>query len=65
MQLSPMNSDRSQMRRRSMQGTVLFILGIAAVIWFVVNGSVWLVGLAAVLLVPGLAMLGRVGKSLR
>ena len=61
----PMNSDRkSQMRRRSMHGTVLFALGIMAAIAFVATGSVWLVGAAVVFLVPGVVMLYQVGQSL-
>jgi general stress protein CsbA len=60
-----MNSDqKSQMRRRSMLGTVLFALGIMAAITFVVTDSVWLVGAAVVFLVPGVVMLYQVGKSL-
>jgi hypothetical protein len=49
----PMNSDqKAQMRRRSMQGTALFALAIIAAIAFVATGSVWLVGVAVVLLIP-------------
>jgi hypothetical protein len=60
-----MNSDRkSEIRRRSMHGTLLFALGILAVIASVATGSVWLVGAAVVFLVPGVVMLYRVGKSL-
>jgi hypothetical protein len=47
-----------------MQGTMLLLLGIISAIWFLVSGSTWLVGLAVVLLVPGVVMLYRVGKSL-
>ena len=66
MSVVPMDSDRkSQMRRRSMQGTVLFAFGIIAAIAAVATGSVWLVGAAVVLLVPGMAMLYQVGRSLR
>lgn len=58
-------SDRKgQMRRRSMQGTVLFVLGIIALIASVAIRSVWLGGAAVVLLVPGAVMLYQVGKSL-
>ena len=53
------------MRRRSMQGTVLFALGIIAAIAAAATGSVWLVGAAVVLLVPGMVMLYQVGRSLR
>ena len=60
-----MNSDRkSEIRRRSMHGTLLFALGILAVIASVATGSVWLVGAAVVFLAPGVVMLYRVGKSL-
>ena len=52
------------MRRRSMLGTTLFALGIIAMIAFIATGSVWLVGASVVLLVPGVVMLYRVGKSL-
>ncbi len=47
-----------------MLGTVLFALGIIAIIAFAVTGSLWLVGVAVILLVPGVVMLYRVGKSL-
>ena len=61
----PMGSDgRSQMRRKSMCGTVLFVLGIVALIAAVVTGSVWLGAVAVVILVPGAVMLYQVGKSL-
>jgi len=61
----PMDSNqKSQIRRRSMQGTVLFAFGIIAAIASVATGSLWLVGAAVVLLVPGVVMLRRVGKSL-
>ena len=60
-----MNSDqKSQIRRRSMQGTALFILGIIGAIAFAVTGSVWVAGAAGVLLIAGVAMLSQVGKSL-
>ena len=60
------DSDRkSETRRRSMQGTVLFAVGIIATIAAAATGSVWLVGAAVVLLVPGAVMLYRVGRSLR
>ena len=59
------NSDRkSHTRRKSMQGTVLFALGIIATIAAVATGSVWLVGAAVVLLLPGPVLLYQVGKSL-
>jgi hypothetical protein len=48
-----------------MQGTALFALGIIAAIASVATGSLWLVGAAVVLLVPSMAMLYQVGRSLR
>jgi hypothetical protein len=60
-----MNGDRkSDIRRKSMYGTLLFALGILAVIVFVANGAVWLVGAAMFFLVPGVVMLYQVGRSL-
>jgi hypothetical protein len=60
-----MNSDRkNEIRRRSMHGTLLFSLGILAVVAYVATGSVWLIGAAVIFLVPGVVMLYRVGKSL-
>jgi hypothetical protein len=47
-----------------MYGTVLFALGIVALIAALVTRSAWLVGAAAVGLVPGMVMLYQVGKSL-
>ena len=61
----PGNSDRkNQIRRKSMYGTVLFVLGIVALIASVVIGSVWLGAAAVVILLPGAVMLYQVGKSL-
>lgn len=52
------------MRRKSMYGTVLFVLGIVGLIASVATSSVWL-GLAAmVVVVPSAVMLYQVGKSL-
>ena len=48
-----------------MFGTVLFALGVMAVIASVITGSVWLGAAAVVILVPGAVMLYQVGKSLR
>jgi general stress protein CsbA len=60
-----MNSEgSSHIRRKSMYGTALFALGIAAAIAAVVTGSVWLVGAAVAFLVLGLVLLQQVGKSL-
>jgi hypothetical protein len=58
------SNQKAQIRRRSMQGTVLLALGVIAAIASVATGSLWLVGAAVVLLVPGVVMLRRVGKSL-
>jgi hypothetical protein len=55
-----MNSGgKNQIRRRSMIGTVLFVLGIIGLIASVVTGSLWLGDLG-----PGAVMLYQVGKSL-
>lgn len=60
-----MDRDRKQlMRRRSMQGTALFALGILAAILAVVLGSAWLAGFAALCLIPAVLILHRVGQSL-
>jgi hypothetical protein len=65
MLVMPMNRDQnSQIRRKSMYGTALFALGIMAGIASVVTRSIWLVGAAVALLVPGVALLYKVGKSL-
>ena len=47
-----------------MQGTLLLALGFILAIAFAVSGSVWLIGVAGVLLVVGVVMLYQVGKSL-
>ena len=52
------------MRRRSMQGTGLFALGISGAIVSAVTGSVWVIVAAVVFLVAGVLMLYQVGKSL-
>jgi hypothetical protein len=54
----------NQMRRKSMQGTLLFVLGIIGAIVFVVNGSIWVAGASVVLLVTAVLLLYQVGKSL-
>jgi len=59
-----MAMDRRQIRRRSMQGTVLFVLGLIALIASLATRSFWFGGAAVALLVPGAAMLYRVGKSI-
>lgn len=43
---------------------MLFGLGLVAGIAFLVTGLIWLAGLAAVLLVPGILLLYQAGKSL-
>ena len=61
----PMSSDQKiQMRRRSMLGTVLFVLGIMVAIASVATSSVWLVGAAVIVFVVGVVLLFQVGKSL-
>ena len=52
------------MRRKSMQGTLLFALGIIGAIVSAVTGSIWLAVAAVVLLVAGVLLLYQVGKSL-
>ena len=60
-----MNRDQArQIRRKSMYGTLLFAFGIIAAIVSAVTKSFWLIGVAAVCLVPGVAMFSKVGKSL-
>lgn len=60
-----MDSNRkSQMRRKSMCGTLFFALGILAAGALVVSGSLWLAGAAVIFLVPGVVLLYQVGKSL-
>jgi hypothetical protein len=60
-----MSSDgESEMRRKSMQGTLLFALGISGAIVFAVTGTVWVIVAAVVFLVAGVLMLYQVGKSL-
>ena len=61
----PLDRDqRREVRRKSMQGTVLFALGIAGAIAFAVTGSLWVIAAATVFLVVGLLILYQVGKSL-
>ena len=54
----------NQIRRKSMQGTLLFALGILAAIASVVTGSIWVAAAAVVLLLTGVLLLYQVGKSL-
>ena len=59
------NGDRArQLRRRSMNGTLLFAFGIIAAIAFAVTSSLWLIGVAVIFLVSGVVMLYQVGKAL-
>jgi hypothetical protein len=55
---------RTLIRRRSMQGTALFVLGIAAAIAAVVIGSVVLGVVALAMLLPSILILSRVGRNL-
>ncbi len=55
---------KAQIRRRSMQGTLLFAFGILAAIAFAVTGSIWLIVVSVVFLVAGVVLLYQVGKSL-
>ena len=60
-----MDTDRkNRMRRWSMYGTALFLVGIIAVIASVVTQLVWLGVAGVVIVVPGAVMLYQVGKSL-
>lgn len=65
MLVMPMNSvQKRQTRRKSMLGTVIFALGIVAVIASVAAGSVWLAGAAVIVSAAGVVLLYQVGKSL-
>jgi hypothetical protein len=55
---------KNEMRRRSMEGTLLFALGISGAIVSAVTGSVWVIVAAVIFLVAGVLMLYQVGKSL-
>ena len=60
-----MTSDqRREIRRKSMYGTLLFLLAILAAITAAVLGSTWLGVGAVILLVPGVVILYRVGRSI-
>jgi hypothetical protein len=48
-----------------MLATLLFALGIIAAVLAVILGSVWIAGLAAVLLIPAMIALYQVGRALR
>jgi membrane-bound ClpP family serine protease len=56
--------EKNQVRRTSMLGVALFGLGVLAMLAALVTGVLWLGVAAVVLLVPGVVMLYRVGKSL-
>lgn len=58
------NARKAQMRRKSMLGTVLFVLGIMGVIASVAVASLWLSVGAVLILVPGAVMLYQVGRDL-
>ncbi len=61
----PLDRDQNrQVRRKSMQGTGLFALGIVGAIAFAVTGSIWVIGTAVVFSVAGVVLLYQVGKSL-
>jgi len=60
-----MNRDRrKETRRKSMQGTLLFALGIIAAVLSLIVGSAWIAGAATALLIPAVIILYQVGKSL-
>jgi membrane-bound ClpP family serine protease len=60
-----MQKDRkAQMRRKSMWGAALFVLGVIVVIVSVPIRSVGLATVGVVLLLPGAVMLWQVGKAL-
>ena len=52
------------MRRKSMIGTVLFLVGVVGLIASVATSSIWLAVAAVVIVVPAAVMLYQVGKSL-
>jgi hypothetical protein len=53
-----------QNKRKSMLATLSFALGIIAAVLAVILGSVWIAGLAAVLLIPAMIALYQVGKAI-
>lgn len=57
-------NQRKQIRRKSMQGTLLLALCLIAAIAFALTLSLWLAGMAVVFLLVGVVMLYQVGKSL-
>jgi fatty acid desaturase len=59
-----MNGDRKKVRGESMLGTVLFLLGIIGAVFFVITGYIWTGVATLAVLVPGVIMLYRVGRSL-
>ena len=60
-----MSANRSaQVRPKSMLGTALFAFGIIAGVAFLVTGSLWLVGAAALCCVLAVVLLYQVGRSL-
>jgi hypothetical protein len=60
-----MNRDRrKEIRRKSMQGTLLFALGIIAAVLSLIVGSAWIAAAATAFLIPAVIILYQVGKSL-
>lgn len=60
-----MSLDRKNVRSKSMLGTVLFVLGIAAAVASLIVRSTWMTAAGAALLVIGAVMLFQVGRALR
>jgi len=58
------SDERREIRRKSMYGTLLFLLAILAAITAAVLGSTWLGVVAVIVLVPGVVILYRVGRSI-
>jgi 1,4-dihydroxy-2-naphthoate octaprenyltransferase len=60
-----MNTNRSaQVKRKSMLGVGLLAFGIVAAAAFLVAGSFWMVGIAALCCVVAVVLLYQVGRSL-
>lgn len=57
--------ERQRIRRASMQGTVLFILALAAFLASIFARELWLVGIGLILLAPAIFLLARAGRQLR
>jgi hypothetical protein len=54
----------SQVKWKSMLGTVLLAFGIIAAVAFLVVGSLWLIGVAVLCCVIAVVLLYQVGRSL-